>query len=59
MQGYQYALMENDKYKNIELDNQENVVWKCLGYSVLFELSDNSMEYLFTMISNIPYSHDE
>jgi hypothetical protein len=44
---------------NIHFDNLQKSGSLCyLGYSVIFELSDNSMEYLHKIIAKMPYVED-
>ena len=45
---------------NISFDNKEKnfCLDKC-GYSISFELSNNSMEYLYQIISNMPVISDD
>ena len=42
----------------IEFDKLSKKFCGCLGFSVDFELTDNSMEYLIEIISDMPYIMD-
>ena len=57
-QGYlpQYDQFFEESKENDIIDfNQQTTTLKCgIKYSENFELSDNSMEYLFMIISNMP-----
>ena len=45
---------EDPKKNIIELDNKAKKFCPCIGFSIDFELTDNSMDYLFQIITEKP-----
>lgn len=62
MEDLKETELENDTKEIIEFDNKGKRFCgnrRGFGYSITFELTDNSMEYLFQIISNMPVISDE